>query len=207
MLLAAGGCKSNGEQRDRYTAAQSDIDAKFAAGSGRAPTARTLYTLAGVLAGQGKDAEAHFVLARLIQTYPRFVPAYGDLAELHLRHDRPEEAKAALAAGLAVKPDDPMLLNNLGLCHLTEGDYPGALEHFESAAALVPHNARYQANRALALGMMGEYERSLEAYQSVLPPAEAHHNLAVICEALRDHERAAHEHAQAAAMGFEPQTD
>jgi tetratricopeptide (TPR) repeat protein len=202
FMLALAGCSSNQSKAPDY-AMQTDIDTSFAQGAGRAPTPRTLYHVAVALASQGRDAEAHHVLTRLIATYPDYPPAYAEMAGVHLRHDRFEEAKAALEAGLALKGEDPVLLNNMGMCHLIEQDYSKALECFDKAQQAAPHNARYQANRALAMGLMGDYDRCLETYMTVMPPSEAHYNLAVICEARNDHERAAQEYAQARVRGGE----
>ena len=173
LATAATGCTS------RRSAAEAD----FVQGAGRAPTARTLHALARVLAAKGQDPEAQVVLTRLIEKHSGFLPAYSDLAELHLRHDRPREARAALAAGLAVSPENPSLTNNVGMSHLLAGDIPAALTEFEKAAALDPENRRYQANCALALGLLGDDDASRERYASILTPTEAQHNLAVIVEA------------------------
>ena len=201
LALAVSACSSEQHAHKPY-AEQSDIDTTFAQGAGRAPTARTLHQMAIVLAAQGKDAEAFHVLTRCIETYPNFCPAYDELAALHLRHDRVDEAKAALMSGLALKGDDPVLHNNLGMIYLTEKDYKKALESFEAAAKAQPANARYQANRALAMGMAGDYDRSLDTYLTIMPPGEAHYNIAVISEARNDSDRAAKEYAQAKLMGF-----
>ena len=201
-----GGCES-GQSNHKPYAQQTDIDTAFAAGAGRAPTARTLHQMAVVLAAQGKDAEAHHVLMRLIETYPSFPPAYSELAALHMRHNRPEEAKAALNSGLALKGDDPVLHNNLGMCYLAEKNYAQALGEFDKAAKANPSNARYEANRALTMGLMGDYDGCLSSYLKILPPGEAHFNLGVICESRNDSERAAKEYAQAKLLGFEEDDD
>ena len=172
LVIAAAGCE---------TAARSD--AAFDQGASRAPTVRTLHALAGVLAAKGQDAEAQLVLMRLIETNPTFLPAYSDLAELHLRHERLPEARAALMAGLEISPQDSALTNNLGMWHLLQRDYAAAASQFEKAASNSPHNRRYRANQALALGLHGEHERSAEIYRAILPSREAQHNLAIIAQA------------------------
>jgi len=65
------------------------------------------------------------------------------------------------------------------------------------AAAAGPDNTRYRANVALALGMSGRYDECLAAYEQILHPADAHYNLAVICDSRNDTERAVAEYARA----------
>jgi Flp pilus assembly protein TadD len=80
------------------------------------------------------------------------------------------------------------------------GDYEKAADSFASAVANQPDDARYKANQAMAMGMAGRYDESLNKYQEVLPPAEAHYNLAVVCEARNDMDRANEEYAKALAL-------
>ena len=52
-------------------------------------------------------------------------------------------------------------------------------------------------NVAMALGMTGRYAEAIETYRPLLPEADVHFNLGVICEARKDTARAAKEFAQA----------
>ena len=94
------------------------------------PTAKTLYSMADILASQGKDTECEFVLRRCIQQYPQFTPAYNSLAELQMRQGRVNEAVGVLSRALQIRPRDPVLLNNLGMCRLIRKDYEKALAYF-----------------------------------------------------------------------------
>jgi Tfp pilus assembly protein PilF len=100
--------------------------------------------MAQILAAQGKDAECEFVLRRCVQEHPRFTPAYNSLAELQMRQGRVHEAVGALSAALKIRPRDPVLLNNLGMCLLLRKEYEGALRQFTEAAGLVPENEKYR---------------------------------------------------------------
>ena len=146
----------------------------------RPPTAKTLYSMAEILATQGKDAECEFVLRRCVQGYPPFTPAYNRLAELQMRQGRIHEAIDTLSAALRVRPRDPVLRNNLGMCLLLRKEYGQALEHFTAAAGLVPESVKYRANLATALGLLGRQEESLALLQQVLPPDKAEHNAEVL---------------------------
>lgn len=187
MALALSGCATNTTRSGIANSAHFDAD--FESQADRPPTAKTLYTFARLLAAQGKDAECQFVLRRVIEEHPRYLPAYCELAELHLRHRGVEDAIATLSAGLGVSPQDPILLNNLGMCWMLKGDYDKALSMFTPAAAIAPQDARYRANMAASLGMMGRYDEALSLYQQVVPTTEAYYNLSVLCEARNDLDR------------------
>ena len=183
-----------------YSSAQATVDEEFQAGADRPPTAKTLYAMARILASQGKDDQCEFVLGRIINQYPKFVPAYCELAELRVRQRRLGEAVNILKTGLAHWPDDPVLLNNLGMCRMINSEFADALDLFRSACKLEPQSARYRSNMATALGMMGRYDESRALYKQVVPGAEAHHNLAILCRARKDLVRAANEFKQAEAL-------
>lgn len=177
----------------RALAAQDDFDRAMQ----RAPTARTLYALARILEAQRRDAEAESVLNKLIASHRDFLPAYNDLAELYVRQRKIDQALQTLNAGLAVQPRSPVLLNNLGMAYLVKGDHEAALRQFTQAASLDADDARYRANMAVALGLMGRYDEAMSLYRQVTTPAEAHYNLAVLAESRRDLDTAQREYAAA----------
>lgn len=147
------------------------------------PTAKTLYSMADILATQGKDTECEFVLRRCIQQYPQFTPAYNSLAELQTRQGRANEAVDTLSRALQIRPRDPVLLNNLGMCRLIRKDYEKALAHFTEAAGLVPESKRYRANMATTLGLLGRDDESSALLQQILPGDKAKYNAEVLRKA------------------------
>jgi tetratricopeptide (TPR) repeat protein len=86
------------------------------------------------------------------------------------------------------------------MCYLTKKDYDSALACFTKAVELDARTPRYRANRAMALGMLGKYDEALAAYSTVLSPADAHHNLSILCRLRGDLDRANAESAQADAL-------
>jgi Flp pilus assembly protein TadD len=152
------------------------------------PTAKTLYSMAEILAAQGKDKECEFVLRRCLQEYPRFTPAYNSLAELQMRQGRVHEAVAMLTKALAVRPKDPVLLNNLGMCLLLRKEYAQALERFTQACGLVPENEKYRANMATALGLLGREEEAQALFEQTLTIEKARHNVEILRKARQQQE-------------------
>jgi tetratricopeptide (TPR) repeat protein len=205
LLGAVGGCASQPAQPEHangtpVTTAQADANEQpdeFEKGANRAPSAQTLYRMAQIMTGQGRDPEAEYVLRRIIKEYKEYVPAYCALAESQMRGRRVDEAIVTLQAGLKVLPKEAILHNDIGMCRLMKKEYAAALKCFTDSAAIAPHDARFRANMAMTLGLMGRYEESLNLYLQVLTPADAHYNLGVVCEARKDTARAEKEFRKA----------
>lgn len=147
------------------------------------PTARTLATMATILTSQGKFSESEALLRKAIQEHPEYVPAYDHLAELYMHVGNTELAILTLSAGLEQNPDNPRLLNNLGMCWLVRKDYEKALEAFVKSAGLAPNKAKYRSNMAVALAMLGRYEEARSLFEQVMTAKESEHNLRVLREA------------------------
>jgi len=143
----------------------------------RPPTAKTLYLMADILTAQGKDTEAEQLYRRIHSQYPEFRPAYNAYAALLMRQRRIPEATLTLENGLEQNPNDPVLLNNLGMCFLIRKDYPRALKYFTDAAAVVPENTRYRSNMATVLALMDRKDEALALYKQILPEKEALENI------------------------------
>jgi tetratricopeptide (TPR) repeat protein len=203
-LLA--GCASNqrasSSQPEVTYTMQSASEAAFELGEDRPPTPRTLHALARIFTAQGRDAEAAAIYERLMKRFPTMRVVFLEMAEMRMRQGATKDAIDVLTEGIAASPDDAILLNNRGMCWLMEENYENALADFTAAAERVPDEPRYTSNRAMALGMAGRYDEALEVYQEVVLPARAHYNLAVICEARNDTERAEVEYA--IAMELDP---
>ncbi len=165
--------ESGGDATDPWTHAQPE----------QPPSAKTLYVMSDILAGQGKDTECEFVLRRCIGQYPKFTPAYNRLAELQMRQGRIHQAVDTLSRALETRPSDPVLLNNLGMCLLVRKEHEKALGYFTQAAGLVPESEKYRANMATALGLMGRFEESLALFQQIIPDPQARQNVEVLRKA------------------------
>ena len=203
--LLAGGCTPQQQAQLRQAQAARADDEQWMAGSDKPATPKTLHSAARVLAAQGRDAEAEAVLRKIVAQEPRYLPAYVDLAEIDVRRRQFDRATATLTAGLKIAPGDPVLLNDLGMCWVLQGDHARALEMFTKAASASPNDSRYLGNMAMALGMLGRYGEALALYEQILPRPDAHDNLAILCQARKDLDRAARERARAAELRAVPE--
>ena len=184
--VQSGSDRSYGPKNDTALNNGAGSGSQFDAATDRPPTSKTLYSMAEILATQGKDAECEFVLRRCISDYPQFTPAYNRLAELQMRQGRVHEAVDTLTVALDITPRDPVLLNNMGMCLLVRKEYDQAMERFSQAAGVVPENKKYRANMATALGLLGRDQEALALWCQILPEAEARHNIEVIRKAHQD---------------------
>lgn len=79
-----------------------------------------------------------------------------------------EAARAAYEEALAKHPDDPEVLNNLGLTLARMGKPAEAVARFERAVALVPDKSDYHFNLGHAAGALGQWERAVEQYRAAI---------------------------------------
>lgn len=181
-MLCFAGCSETARSGIETDWAQDDSLADFDTQANRPPTLKTLWAMAEILAAQGKDSECEFVLRRIVHEHPSFLPAYNSLAELKMRQSQTKAAIKTLQEGLQIDPEAPVLLNNLGMCWIILQDNEKALDMFTKAAGIMPENAKYRANMAVALGLLDRDEESLSLFNQVLPVDLANKNLAVLRE-------------------------
>ena len=156
----------------------------------RAPTSRTLHSMATILQSQGRFEDQEFLLKRIIHIDPEYRPAYNDLAGNLLERDRREEAIKVLEAGIAKAEDDPVLHNNLGMCYLAEGRFDQGLSHFVEASFLAPSEDRFRANQAMALALLGREEEAKTLYAKILDDEDdLQNNIKILRAARRNQEK------------------
>jgi len=163
----------------------------FAEGMGRDPTPRTLHMMSRLLDEQGKYAQAEYVLTRVIDESPSYMPAYIELAELMQRQGRLEEAASVLERAAGHAPRDPVPRNNLGVIRLEQQRFGAAAESFAAAREADPREARYLSNHALALALAGREDDAIALFTAASSRAEALWNMGVIYESGRHYEKAA----------------
>ena len=155
----------------------------FDAAANRPPTPHTLYALAKILASQERYTESLNLLRGIISDQPNYVPAYNAMAEVQLRTGQTDEAVATLNTGLRRAPNDPVLLNNLGMVWFLQERYDTALPYFEHAAKAKPEIAMYRANQAASLGMLGRTREANDLYRTIMSPAAADENIDILNKA------------------------
>jgi len=205
VALSVSACGLTGP-KDGAKASDQARDAGFDVAGDRPATPKTLTTMSRLLINQRRYDEAEKLLKQAVAQTPAYLPAFTALAELQISTGRPDDALATLRTAIAAAPNDALLHNDAGMCYLTKKDYDNALVSFTRAVELDARPPRYRANRAMALGMLGKYEEALAAYATVLSPADAHYNLAILCRLRGDLDRATAESAQADALKNTPAT-
>ena len=77
-------------------------------------------------------------------------------------------ARAAYERSLALTPDDPETLNNLGQVLVRLGQTSDAIPRFERAIALAPGKSAYHFNLAHAVAQLGQVDRAIAEYREAV---------------------------------------
>jgi tetratricopeptide (TPR) repeat protein len=180
--------------------------------------AETLLILGHICVALHKFEDAETFYNRLLAVEPWNAEARENLEKLAMRHGpaavaaSPEEEYQKIQEqiqsgnGDAVKPLENLLAahpqfalahNDLGVLYYNQGDKENALNHYEQAARLEPHNLNFQKNLAdFYFVESGRIEDALAIYNKVLEAdfgdVEALMSVGLICEALERPEDARH---------------
>ena len=104
--------------------------------------------IAALRLNQPEIAEARLNAA--VATCPNDADAWGALAVIEDKAGRWERSTAAYAKAIALKKDDPALLNNAGVSLLAQHRYADAARLFRQALLLDPSNQRAKNNLDIA---------------------------------------------------------
>ena len=99
------------------------------------------------------------------------------------------EARQAYQEALAIEPNDPGVLTNLGVSHLMEGDPAGAEPFLRQAMAQPNAPAQSRQNLAIAVALQGRFDEAQQLERMDLPPAQAAANLEYLRGLLSDPHR------------------
>jgi len=166
-VLLTAGCQSTEEKPKDW----------FEGGPMQPATADTLQMTARVLATKGRTEQAGFLLNRMISEFPDHLGTYTEGAEILLIEGRVAEAIKWLDRGLAKYPNQPILLNNRGMCHLLAADIPAATRDFETAYGADPADADYVSNLALAKALAGDEAGAAQLWTRVVPASDVESNI------------------------------
>lgn len=163
--------------------------------NGQVPQAMAVLR-AGVIA-HPKDREISSAYGKVLAMNGRFDEALNVLQRVQ-RPDTPDwrlmsaeaaiydqtgnhaKARSLYKQALKIAPEDPSLLNNLGLSYLLSNDLPDAEYTLRKAASLPGADSRVRQNLALVLGIQGKYDEAIQVAQAELDPQQAKANIAYL---------------------------
>ncbi|MBU3684442.1 MAG: hypothetical protein FGM39_10605 [Phycisphaerales bacterium] len=151
----------------------------FEGGPMKAASAETLQLTVRVLAAKGQTAQAGFLLNRMLVDHPDYLGTYTEGAEVLLIEGRVSDAIGWLTRGLERMPNQPLLLNDRGVCHLLAADLKSASRDFDAAHAADPRDADFVSNVALARALQGRDDEALRMWNLVVSPQDAASNLRI----------------------------
>ena len=132
------------------------------------------------LAENGQLKEAFDILGRAHtpdQPDWRVLSAQGAVLDQMGRH---EDARRYYTSALAMVPNEPSVLSNLGLSYALSKELPKAEQTLRSAAATGAKDKRVRQNLALVVGLQGRFKEAEDIARADLPPAEAAENVAYL---------------------------
>jgi tetratricopeptide (TPR) repeat protein len=165
-LLVFGGCAVGGPVTapatiERDAATQADA------------TALTLYEQATGAMAAGDFDEAELRFKKFLLQYPEFPGAHVNLAIIEAMRHNDEAARVSLDAALALNPEFPAALNQLGQLLRRNGDFSAAEAAYLKAVTVRPDYALAHYN----LGVL--YELYLQRLEDALASFEAYQALVV----------------------------
>lgn len=92
----------------------------------------------------------------------------------------PTEARRLYGEALKLAPEDPTILNNLGLSYVLTNELPAAEKVLRRAAQNPQADVRVRQNLSLALGLQGKFSEAETVATAALPPDQAAANMAYL---------------------------
>lgn len=133
-----------------------------------------------VLAMNGRFDEALNVLQGVQQPDTPDWKLMSAQAAIYDQTGNHKKARSLYKQALKIVPDDPSLLNNLGLSYLLTNELPDAEYTLRQAATSPAADSRVRQNLALVLGIQGKYDEAIQVAQAELDPRQAEANIAYL---------------------------
>jgi len=127
-----------------------------------------------VLAQRGRSADAIAFLQRATQLQPNDWTLYSALGVAYDQVDDRAHARAAYDHALALKPGEPVVLNNYAVSRMLAGDYDGAQKLLAQAAPGAASNPKIAANMQAVADMRSSSTPSAPTIATAPKPAPAH---------------------------------
>ncbi len=157
---------------------------------GRFPEDRNLlmtYGLAQI--GANRPHEALQPLALLAQADAQNWRARSALGAALDQLGRYPEARRAYEEALALAPDNPGVLTNMGVSHIMAGEPAEAETVLRRAVALAGAPVEARQNLAVAIALQGRFDEAEQLVRVDVPPAQATANMVYLRGLLRDNRR------------------
>lgn len=166
------------------------------------------------------SANTHFAAGQLAESEGRFPQAIAQYKQALAEDPRHQDSLYRLGVVYANVKDFPQAIqtwkryieltggsataySNLGFCQELAGNPLGAEEAYRNGIARDPKNEPCRVNYGLMLARHGRANEGLQQLQAVLPPAEAHYDLAGVFQVLGDKQQARAEYRKA--IDLDPQ--
>ncbi|MDP3690459.1 tetratricopeptide repeat protein [Bradyrhizobium sp.] len=136
------------------------------------------------LADNGNSQRAFDVLSRAHSPDNpdwRILSVQGTALDQLGRHD---DARRYYAGALAIMPEEPSVLSNLGLSYVLSRDLPKAEETLRRAYASTRADARVRQNLGLVVGLQGRFAEAESIVKADLPAEEAAANVGYLKQML-----------------------
>lgn len=147
----------------------------------------TTYALAQL--AQRHPQEALRPLAMVAASEPQNWRARSAMGAALDQLGRYDEARRAYQEALAISPNEPGVMTNLGVSHIMAGEAEAAEPILRQAAALPNAPPQARQNLAVALALMGRFAEADQLQRADLPAAQAASNTAYLRSLLSDPRR------------------
>lgn len=162
----------------RYAGApQEAIDFASAYLAERGPTAAMLAELGKAQLAADRLALAARSLAEAAELAPENWSIHSALGVVHDYQSDYDRAREAYGTALRLSPNNPAILNNLGLSRAQAGDIEGALSHLQVAAEQPSATAQVRQNLALVLAIKGDLPAAERLARADLPDDAVRNNM------------------------------
>ncbi|MGF1582516.1 MAG: tetratricopeptide repeat protein [Gemmataceae bacterium] len=128
----------------------------------------------------GKFKEAIHFYDQTRRKDPRQKQVCRRMAVLYDQLGNFTKAEEEYRRALALTPEDPELLSDIGYSFYCQGRWRAAEAYLQKALKKNPEHRRSWVNLGMTLGQQNRYRESLDAFQKVLPMAQAYCNLAFV---------------------------
>ncbi|MDX1400931.1 MAG: tetratricopeptide repeat protein [Kiloniellales bacterium] len=119
----------------------------------------------------------------VLENHPQSVEAAYSLSKLQLAQGYDKQALKTLQASLTHNPNEPKLLNIIGVISDQQGDHEMAQFYYREALAQQPENMSVSNNLGLSLALSGQADEAVRILNDVVAspsaPSTSHSNLAL----------------------------